>query len=225
MVLCHSGSLKKVDSKHLWDDFWKTRRVSKSWSKKRVIDILSEYTKPGSGPAIEVLDAGCGSGFFSRYFLSCGCNVYSMDYSEEALSTTKRVTGNKCKMYVKADILDRVKLSGINKRFDIIFTDGLLEHYSRKEQEEIMENLKFLKKESGFIINFAPNRFSLWSLVRPFLMKIQESPFTMSEFLSLHARNNLKLIAHGGISVLPFRISPERLLGSHFGMLLYCVST
>ena len=224
MALCHSGSLKEVDSEHLWDNFWKTRKVNKSWSKKRVIKILSKYTKPGPGPDIAVLDAGCGSGFFSRYFLSCGCDVYSMDYSWEALSTTKRVTDNKCKMYVKGDILDREKLSDINKRFDIIFTDGLLEHYSRKEQDVIMQNLKFLKKENGCIINFAPNRFSLWSLVRPFLMRIQESPFAMSEFLNLHTSNNLKLIAHGGISVLPFRISPEKLLGKHFGMLLYCVS-
>jgi len=220
--LCHSGSLRKVKSERFWDNFWKTRKAKESWSKKRVIEILSEYTKPGSG--INVLDAGCGSGFFSRYFLSCGCDVYSMDYSEEALSTTKKVTGNKCKMYVKGDILDKRGLSNIGKRFDIIFTDGLLEHYSRKEQEEIMENLKFLKKENGFIINFVPNRFSLWSLVRPFFMRIQESPFTMSKFLNLHARNNLKLIAHGGISVLPFRISPEKMLGSRFGMLLYCIS-
>ena len=147
-----------------------------------------------------------------------------MDYSEEALSTTKRITDNKCKMYVKGDILDREGLSNIGKRFDVIFTDGLLEHYSAEEQDRIIQNLKFIKKENGCMINFAPNRFSLWSLVRPFLMRIQESPFTMSGFLSLHARNNLKLIAHGGISVLPFHISPEKLLGRRFGMLLYCVS-
>ena len=221
MALCHSGSLKEVDSEHLWDNFWKTRKAGDSWSKKRAIDVLSKYLKAG----MDVLDAGCGSGFFSRYFLSCGCEVHSMDYSEEALSTTKRITDNKCKMYVKGDILDREGLSNIGKRFDVIFTDGLLEHYSAEEQDRIIQNLKFIKKENGCMINFAPNRFSLWSLVRPFLMRIQESPFTMSGFLSLHARNNLKLIAHGGISVLPFRISPEGLLGRHFGMLLYCVST
>lgn len=205
-----------------WDNFWKKYHPEKpaSWSKRRIIDILSNYIKPG----MDVLDAGCGTGFFSSYFISKGCSVYSMDYSDRALSIAKDVTANKARAYIKADILDEAALKGIDVKFDIVFTDGLLEHYSKEGQDRIIINMKAVKKEHGYIVNFAPNRFSLWSMARPFVMNIKERPFALRELLDLHARNRLKVIADGGINVLPFRISPERLLGRHFGMLFYCIA-
>jgi 2-polyprenyl-3-methyl-5-hydroxy-6-metoxy-1,4-benzoquinol methylase len=205
-----------------WDNFWKKHHPGKpaSWSKRRIINILSNYIKPG----MNVLDAGCGTGFFSSYFISMGCNVYSMDYSDRALSIAKDVTANKARAYIKADILDETALKGIDIKFDIIFSDGLLEHYSKEEQDRIIGNIKAVKKEQGYIVNFAPNRFSLWSMIRPFVMDIKERPFILRELLDLHARNRLKSIANGGINVLPFRVSPERLLARHFGMLFYCVA-
>ena len=219
--LSHSGLLED-DMQNLWDDFWKKSNVKDidSWSKRRAIQIISDYVKSGK----TVLDAGCGSGFFSSYFISCGCDVYSLDYSEEALLTTKRVTGHRSRMYMRNDILNGGILSGIRAKFDIIFTDGLLEHYSNEEQDKIIRNMTALKKEGVYIINFVPNRFSFWSMIRPFYMNIKESPFTISEFLNLHTRNSLDIIRFGGINVLPFKISPERLLGRHFGMLHYCIA-
>ena len=204
-----------------WDNFWKRYypEKSSSWSKRRIINILSNYIKPG----MNVLDAGCGTGFFSSYFISIGCNVYSMDYSDRALFIAKDITGNKARAYIKGDILDEPALKSIGVKFDIIFSDGLLEHYSKEDQDRIIGNMKTIKKEQGYIVNFAPNRFSLWSMVRPFVMNIKERPFTMRDFLDLHKRNNLRIIDYGGINVLPFRLSPEESLGRYFGMLFYCV--
>lgn len=205
-----------------WDDFWQARGAGKaaSWSKKRITGIVSHYLRPG----MDILDAGCGAGFFSSYFISRGCNVYSLDYSEKALSIAKNVTDNKSRMYISADILKAGALTALDIKFDIIFTDGLLEHYSREKQDTIIRNMKSVKKERGYIINFAPNRFSLWSIVRPFVMRIEERPFTMGRFIDLHKRNGLSVIASGGINALPFKISPERLLGRYFGMLFYCIA-
>lgn len=205
-----------------WDNFWKRYNSAKpvSWSKRRITQVLSGYVKPG----MDILDAGCGTGFFSSYFISMGCNVYSMDYSDRALFIAKDVTDNKARAYIKWDILDELALKGIDIKFDIIFSDGLLEHYSKEDQDRIISNVKAVKKNRGLIINFAPNRFSLWSMIRPFVMDIKERPFILRELLDLHARNRLKVTASGGISVLPFRISPERLLARHFGMLFYCIA-
>ena len=205
-----------------WDDFWGRRKGKghDSWAKRRVAGILSRYIEPG----MDVLDMGCGAGFFSAYFISRGCNVYSMDYSEKALSMAKDITGCRAKMYINGDILDADVFAGIEAKFDIIFTDGLLEHYSGPRQDRIISKMKAVKKEKGHIINFAPNRFSLWSIVRPFVMDIKERPFTMSGFIDLHRRNGLEVISSGGINVLPLKISPEGLLGRYFGMLFYCVS-
>jgi len=182
--------------------------------------ILSGYIEPG----MDVLDLGCGAGFFSAYFISKGCSVYSMDYSTRALSIAKDNTNHKSKMYLNGNILDAGAFTGIDVQFDIIFTDGLLEHYSKTEQDNIISKMRTVKKEDGYIINFAPNRFSLWSLARPFVMDIEERPFTMSEFMDLHSRNGLRVVSYGGISALPFRFSPEGLLARRFGMLFYCAA-
>ncbi len=221
MGLLRSG-LSEDSSRNFWEGFWKRRRNADidSWAKRRMIGIVSNYARNGDS----VLDAGCGSGFFSSYFISSGCNVYSLDYSEQALLAAKKNTDNKASSYIKGDILDEGVPSSIGRRFDVIFTDGLLEHYSKEEQDRIIAGMKRLKKERGCMINFAPNRFSLWSMVRPFCMSIKESPFLMHEFLDLHRRNGLNIVSCGGINVLPFRISPERLLGRHVGMLFCCVA-
>lgn len=205
-----------------WDYFWKRHNLgaANSWAKRRMVAILSDYVRPG----LTVLDAGCGTGFFSSYFISCGCNVYSLDYSKGALAISRKVTGNNSRMYINGDILDRSTLSNIDSRFDIIFTDGLLEHYSKDEQDRIIKNMEEVKEVGGHMINFVPNRFSLWSLIRPFYMDIRESPFVMREFLDLHLRNGLMVISCGGLNVLPFRSSPEGLLGRYVGMLFYCVA-
>lgn len=205
-----------------WDNFWKSRPGKRcgSRAKKRIAGILSDYIEPG----MDVLDLGCGAGFFSAYFISKGCGVYSMDYSREALSIARDITETKSKMYINANILDPGVFIDIDVKFDIIFTDGLLEHYSKLEQDKIVSNMKAVKKDKGYIINFAPNKFSLWSMARPFVMDIKEKPFGMGEFINLHDRNSLNIIAFGGVNVLPSKISPERLLGRYFGMLFYCVA-
>lgn len=219
MVLSNSGLLK-YSQQDLWDAFWERRNAKRidSWAKRRISSVLSGYARSG----ISVLDAGCGSGYFSSYFISCGCYVYSMDYSDKALEITKEITGHKSRAYIKGDVLDERLLIG--ERFDVIFTDGLLEHYSKERQDRLITNMKRLKKDKGYMINFVPNRASTWNLARPFYINIKERPFAMGEFIDLHKRNGLDIVLHGGVNVLPFRVSPERLLGRYIGMLFYCIA-
>ena len=62
-----------------WDNFWELEGSKKfsrvSWSKKRIINVVSLYLRSGAC----VLDAGCGSGFFSRLFCDFGMNTVSLE--------------------------------------------------------------------------------------------------------------------------------------------------
>jgi len=208
--------------KENWDNFWvknkDTRFTSLSWSKKRMIEVLNKYMARD----LVVLDAGSGSGFFSNYFLSKGCSVYSLDYSESALEITKISTNNKCARYLKRGLLDPKLGNEYRSFFDVIFSDGLFEHFSENEQNLIMENFLKMKKPQGLIMTFVPNRFSLWQLIRPFFMpQIREIPFIWQKLKKLYAK--LEILQQGGINILPIKWSPDAIAGKYLGMILYII--
>ena len=94
-----------LPSEKNWNNFWNNNKQSQftkiSWSKKRIEVVLSKYLKRD----FVVLDAGCGSGYFSNMFLKYGCQVYSLDYSQEAIEIAKKLTREKAK-YLVGDLLD-----------------------------------------------------------------------------------------------------------------------
>lgn len=208
-----------------WNNFWSINQDKQfkkiSWSKKRIMNILDRYTDKG----MTVLDAGCGSGFFSNYFISKSCKVYSLDYSDKAIEITRKTTQNKSFEYLKRNLLDKDLGLEFKNTFDLIFTDGLFEHFSKEEQEEIMKTFITMKKKQGLIVTFVPNRYSFWTIIRPIFMHgIKEKPFTLRELTSFMEGLGQKVIEKGGLNVLPVKYSPE-FLGDRFGMLVYVVST
>jgi 2-polyprenyl-3-methyl-5-hydroxy-6-metoxy-1,4-benzoquinol methylase len=209
-----------------WEEFWRSNQVKKtasiSFSKQRILEILQKYACPGK----TALDAGCGSGFFSDYFISNGLNTFSIDLSDQALQMTAKLTQGKGKLF-KTDLLnDNLKEVFQGLQFDIIFSDGLFEHFSISDQDKIMSNFLSVLRPSGNVITFVPNKWSPWQLIRPLMMPgIEEKPFVIKELITLNVRQGLRIISKGGINTIPFRWSPDSVLGQQFGMLLYTVSS
>lgn len=212
---------KKQTRKENWDYFWQhnaqSRFTQKSWSKIRIMRLLDQELRAG----MRVLDAGSGSGFFSQYFISKGCEVYTLDYSQEALDIARRLTQDKSGAYLRENLLEDAFGIKYRETFDLVFTDGLFEHFSETDQRRIMDNFKKTKKKDGLITTFVPNRYSWWEIVRPLVMPgIHEIPFTPQKLSRLH--EGLRIVKQGGLNVLPFALSPEGALGSNLGMILYC---
>lgn len=220
-----------------WDHFWKknlparklTRQAGRpgdssriSWSKKRILSVIKPYVIAGKN----ILDAGCGSGFFAHYFQGQGLNAWALDYSDSALAATKGLTQGRVKL-IKSDLAVEGLKEKLNLgiQFDVIFSDGLLEHFLFKSQGIILKNFKGLLYSQGTLITFVPNRFSPWEIIRPCYMPgIEERPFILKELIGLHSQQGLEIIKAGGINVFPFRLSPENWFGSNFGMLLFVVA-
>lgn len=210
--------------KQQWDTFWtaqENRQIkSVSWSKRRIINVLEKYVRNG----MPVMDAGCGTGFFSSYFLSKKCSVYSLDYSQKALEITMSMTEGKSEAYINKDLLDENLPTEYSQAFDIIFSDGLFEHFPAEEQQRILRAFMVMKARQGVIITFVPNRYSFWTVVRPLLMPgIKEKPFTLKSLTPMIEQSGQSIIETGGINVLPTKYSPEY-FGANFGMLVYAVS-
>ena len=206
-----------------WDGIWATRKRKRTESAgfRRVTASLSVVTREFSGIGW-VLDAGCGIGRFSKFFLDKGLKVICLDHSERALEMAKEFTGGRAAGYVKADLLSS-SLTGVlsGRKFDLVFTDGLLEHFVKEDRLRILSNLKSVLNDKGLMYDVVPNRFSPWQLIRPFFYPgIYEKPLMLKELVALHEEAGLKVISSGGYNVLPFAFSPES-IGKYVGMLLY----
>ena len=207
-----------------WDNFWSRGASQKfqniSWSKRRILKVLKPYLQAGKS----ALDAGCGSGFFADHFQHQGMATTAVDYASSALAMTEKLTQGKVKT-AQADFLTDNLAQKLNTKFDVIFTDGLFEHFSTEEQDKIMRNFISVLAFGGNIITFVPNRFSPWEIIRPFFMPgIEEKPFVLSQLVRLQERNGLKVIQKGGVNTLPFAVSVEGKIAAIFGMLLYTVA-
>ena len=140
-----------------WDRFWSakgTRRFTqKSWSKVRIMGVLDGVVRGG----MDVLDAGCGSGFFSTYFLNKGCRVWALDHSEASLEIARKNTQGRCVAYLKEDLFRDDWVEAFRGKFDLIFSDGLFEHFAVADQKRLMDRFRMLKKENGIVATFVPN--------------------------------------------------------------------
>ena len=136
----------------------------------------------------------------------------------------KNVTGGQCRL-LKADFLNEPLDAKLKEYYDVIFSDGLLEHFPGQEQDKIITNWASVMSDRGVMITFVPNRFSPWELIRPLYMPgIEETPFVLKELVDVHERNGLTVVEKGGVNTFPFRYSPDQWVGSVFGMLLYVVA-
>jgi SAM-dependent methyltransferase len=207
-----------------WSRFWdldRTEQFTKvGWAKRRIIGVVQPYIDKGK----KALDAGCGSGFFSKYFCDQGMETVSLDYSEKALHIAQQMTEGRTKIAQK-DLLSPHLSEELEGPFDLIFSDGLLEHFSKEDQDKILRNYKALLSHQGVVITFVPNRWSPWQLLRPLYMPgIEEIPFLLRELVDLNQRNGLHVIEQGGINTLPFAFSPDRYVGHLWGMLLFTIA-
>ncbi len=207
-----------------WTNFWNNSRPEKittaSWSKKRIISVIDPYLEKGK----RILDAGCGSGFFSKYFCDRGMVVTALDFSDGALVMAKNMTQGRAKI-VKADLTSEKIVESLGEKFDVVFSDGLLEHFSDITQDTIMKNFSLLLNRTGTLITFVPNRFSPWEIIRPLFMPgIDETPFILSGLVRVNTRNDFEVLKTGGVNAFPFAFSPDKIIGRAFGMLLYTIS-
>jgi len=208
-----------------WNTFWElsaSKRFGKvSWSKRRIMRVL----RPHLASARKALDAGCGSGFFAAHFCDNDLETAAVDYAPEALNMARTATGGRAQV-AKADLIGDDLAQAVGADFDIVFSDGLFEHFSPSQQDKIMANFIKVLADDGVIVTFVPNRWSPWEWIRPFYMPgIEEKPFDLKGLVDLNERNGLRVLARGGVNTLPFRLSPEGGVARVFGMLLYTVAS
>jgi 2-polyprenyl-6-hydroxyphenyl methylase/3-demethylubiquinone-9 3-methyltransferase len=116
-------------------------------------DLLTKISLKGK----KVLDAGCGTGWFSAEATRRGAAVTALDVGKKLLQQVAKKC--ECKRVVGSVLALPFK----DNTFDIVLSNEVIEHVPDGEKA-IAEMLRVLKP-GGVLTNTTPNRFWYWSLV------------------------------------------------------------
>jgi SAM-dependent methyltransferase len=118
---------------------------SKSTKLCRLYDTFLNFLPSGG----LILDAGCGSGRDTKYFLSLGYKVIAIDASEEMARLSSQFTGHKT---IQMDFYD---LDFEQQSFDGIWALASLLHIPKKDIDHIIGNFSDILKTDGvFCMSF-----------------------------------------------------------------------
>ncbi len=141
-----------------WENYWTSKSIKKGLIEtlRRVYfsRIFSRIVKKIATPDELVLETGCGTG----EILSHIPNGIGVDNSKTIIRHAK----NKCRMLALCDIRH---LPFKKRSIGIVYNQGVMEHFSRKE---FLEILKEFGRVSDKLAIFVPSKYSIFRIHSPF---------------------------------------------------------
>jgi SAM-dependent methyltransferase len=125
--------------------------------------------------AMRVLEAGSGSGRICARLADRGSSVCLLDLSERALHLARRFLDGRPAGLVLADISG---LPFLPRTFDVIFSSGVMEHWSEQEQRDVLREVARITSDRGVFLAFNPYaRSGLYRLGKVVLEALKLWPY------------------------------------------------
>jgi len=138
------------------EEYWKSKSLKRKiiekmrhfYFAKIFTKIVRKYQDNG-----RILEAGCGSGvYLGRLKKNRKITPVGIDYSKSSIKVAKR----NCDNLVLGDIR---YLPFKNNSFDMVFNQGVMEHFSEMEFKDILKELKRVSKK---ILIIVPSKTSIF---------------------------------------------------------------
>jgi len=135
-----------------WGDIWDSLEETEIKETTYMFDYYKEFL--GSDfKGKKILEIGCGTGVNSILMASLGARVSVIDYSEEALEVVKKMSEG---LDIELVHMDMFK-SDIENEFDIVHSEGVVEHYLVPQRQEILDIHTRAAKRKGKVLIIVPN--------------------------------------------------------------------
>ncbi|MBI4721250.1 MAG: class I SAM-dependent methyltransferase, partial [Chitinivibrionia bacterium] len=157
--------MARSSEKRHWDAFWEqSRERGDVYSTDfRVVRNLERYADLRGA---RVLEVGAGTGKDSARIADEGGAVCALDYSEEALKLMERTAGSGVALICG----DARALPFPDETFDIVFHQGLLEHF-RDPAALLREHVRVLKR-GGVLLVDVPQRYHYYTVLKHIMMAL-----------------------------------------------------
>ena len=211
-----------------WDNFWEEKKeVREVYSNSD--RVVRNLTKIADLKGMKILEVGAGTGRDSFPLVGHGAAVFQLDYSVNSLKIMKRLADEeKIPVFILGG--DTFSLPFRDETFDIVFHQGLLEHFRPQQAEALLkENIRILKK-GGLLLVDVPQRYHIYTLIKHFLITINkwfagwEREFSQNELRGEMERLGLTIIHAYGEWMYPslfYRATREALLKGGIKLPLY----
>lgn len=165
------------------------------------LDIIYNKLLPKSLKEKTLLDAGCGTGLFSKEAVRRGAKVTSFDVGPKLLNEVAK----KCKTKtVEGSVLD---MPFKDNCFDIVISTEVIEHV--EDPKKAVEELCRVTKPGGILIITTPNYVWKFSLLIANLLRVR--PYQANEnwltFIQLESwlnQNKMEILEKRGFNIIPF---------------------
>lgn len=123
---------------------------------------------------IRILDVGCGTGRMLPGIFSIKKNIeyFGLDTSKEMIQHLKEKAKRLgIEKKVKIKISDATKMPFKDNSFDIVFSYHVLWHIPKKDQKEMVKEMRRVCKKGGFIVFDILNKDFIWEKLKTILGK------------------------------------------------------
>lgn len=203
-----------------WDNYW----IGKKGKKEGLYDIvaqiyrkliirraLSHFIQKEFKPNSKLLHAGCGTGQVDLD-ISRNYQITGLDISKEALKLYKKTHGKKA-LVIQGDARSIPSKPSL---YDGVYNLGLMEHFSREENEKILKEFRRVLKPDGKIILFWPPIFGISVIflnsLHFFLNKIMRKNIRLhpEEISLIRSKNEVnKLLRKSSFKMTQFYFGPK----------------
>jgi ubiquinone/menaquinone biosynthesis C-methylase UbiE len=177
---------KSAKEEKNWDKYWTKRKTTSqviyktiaSFYRKYIIKrALNHFIESEFKKGSRLLHAGCGTGQVDQDIIA-KYQLTALDISGKALDLYKLFNGEKAKL-VKASIF---KIPAKNSTFEGAYNMGVMEHFTKEEDEKILLELRRVLKPNGKIVLFWPPKYG------PTVLFLNSTHFILNKILKKNIR-------------------------------------
>jgi ubiquinone/menaquinone biosynthesis C-methylase UbiE len=169
----HSGGNERESRREHWETLWQEKKKDVGQVYSNEDRIVRQLLRVCDLRGKRVLEVGAGTGRDSFPLIECGAEIVQLDYSVNSLQILKSLAEE---LHAQTKIVggDTFQLPFRDETFDVVFHQGLLEHFRHPQARALLkENIRVLK-QGGLLLVDVPQRYHVYTVVKHVFIAIDK---------------------------------------------------